>query len=451
MPMVVKNNMQATNTLNTLNKNEKLMSTSLKQVSSGMKINGAADDASGYSITEKMRVQIQALGQADANAQTGNSMLKTAEGALASSVELLKTLKEKVINAANDSNTNEDRLIIQKELNQACDQLDSNAYVTYNGKYLVDGSQNGPVVGYLDPATGEREKGTRTSLTNTRLSADTTHATKWVDLKDSAGNSLEIQSSDKLTISYVKQGQHNIVTIDPLGDNRDLLTVFYDQTSGYDIWSDVQLFSENSLVGYDHSGTEVHTSDGKNAITLRAAEPGLAGQIAGLTLCITDKEGNVRKSANSALDCFTESVRAQDPSEDNALTFQVGDHANQSVRVPLTDMRTTALGLRGFDGTVLSIANQPHANSAINVLDSALQKVLDQQTTIGSIESRLEYTSANLVLSGENTQASESGMRDADMAKAMADYTKHNVLLQASQSMLAQANQNSSSVLSLLQ
>lgn len=449
MPMVVKNNMQATNTLNTLNKNEKALTKSLKQVSSGMKINGAGDDASGYSISERMRVQIQALGQADANAQTGNSMLKTAEGALASSVEILKTLKEKAINAANDTNTDVDRLTIQKEMNQACDQLDHNASVTYNGKYLIDGTQNGPVRGEFDAFTQQYDGGTKTSLTNNRLSSDTLPTTRLTDLKDSSGGSLEIQSTDSLTVSYVKQGEHHTITIDPIA-NRDLLTVFMDRSS-YDMTGDVVLYSVDSLVGYDASGTEVHTSDGENAVTLRAAKPGIEGQIAGLTLCITDKDGNIRKSANAALDNFTESVRAQDPSEDNALTFLVGDCANQAVRVPLTDMRTKALGLRGEGGEVLSIASQEHANAAINVLDSALQKVLDQQTTIGAIESRLEYTSANLVLAGENTQASESTIRDADMAKAMTDYTKSNVLLQASQSMLAQANQNSSSVLSLLQ
>lgn len=443
MPMVVKNNMQATNTLNTLNKNEKALSKSLKQVSTGMKITSAQDDASGYAISERMRVQIQALSQADGNAQRGNSMLKTAEGAVSSSVDLLKTLKEKVINAANDTNTDEDRLIIQKEINQACDQLDDNANVTYNGKCLVDGSKNGPV-------TGENGTGTYTSLTNTGLAQDTAVNTPLVGLHDAQGNGLEIHSTDTLTISYVKQGKTSVVTISPIASN-NLYSIFRDTSSGYDMTHDITLWGIDSLVGYDTSGAEVHTADGNNAVTFRAVEPGVDGQIAGLTFCITDKEGHVRNSATAALDHFTETVRAQNPSDDNALTFQVGAHANQSVRVPLTDMRATALGLRGNDGTVLNIASQANANAAINVLDSAIQKALDQQTTIGSIESRLEYTSANLVLSNENTQASESTIRDADMAKSMTDYTKSNVLLQAAQSMLAQANQNSSSVLSLLQ
>lgn len=113
-------------------------------------------------------------------------------------------------------------------------------------------------------------------------------------------------------------------------------------------------------------------------------------------------------------------------------------------------MRAQALGLQGKDGTTLNVSNQKNANAAINVLDNAIQKALDQQTTIGAIESRLEYTSTNLTTAAENVTASESTIRDADMAQAMTQYTKNNILMQASQAMLAQANQSNNQVLSLL-
>ena len=100
---------------------------------------------------------------------------------------------------------------------------------------------------------------------------------------------------------------------------------------------------------------------------------------------------------------------------------------------------------------MVSVATQDKANAAVAVFDNAIQKALDQQTTIGSIEARLEYTSNNLTTMSENVQSAESTIRDADMAKEMTEYTKNNVLLQAAQSMLAQANQSSSAVLSLLQ
>ena len=204
-------------------------------------------------------------------------------------------------------------------------------------------------------------------------------------------------------------------------------------------------------VGLAASNDTVDTASGKDAITITANTAGIGGQISGFNISITDSKGNVKKSANAALDAFEETIRAQNKSDDNAISLQVGAKANQSIKVGLTDMRAEALGLQGADGTKLNISTQTKANAAINVLDNAIQKALDQQTTIGSVESRLEYTSTNLTTASENVQASESTIRDADMAKEMTNYTKNNVLLQAAQSMLAQANQSSSNVLSLLQ
>lgn len=206
-----------------------------------------------------------------------------------------------------------------------------------------------------------------------------------------------------------------------------------------------------SAVGVNGAGNTVETASGKNAITITANTAGISGQISGLNISVSDSEGNVKKSANAALDAFEETIRAQNESDDNAITLQVGAKANQSIKVGLTDMRAEALGLQGADGTKLNISTQTKANAAINVLDNAIAKALDQQTTIGSVESRLEYTSSNLSTASENVQASESTIRDADMAKEMTEYTNNNVLLQAAQSMLAQANQSSSNVLSLLQ
>ena len=168
-------------------------------------------------------------------------------------------------------------------------------------------------------------------------------------------------------------------------------------------------------------------------------------------ITITDNKGNVNKAANASLDAFSESIRAQNESVDNSIVLQIGTKAGQSINVGLTDMKAHALGLQGTDGKTISVATQEKANAAINAFDSAIQKALDQQTTIGSIESRLEYTQANLTTASENVTAAESVIRDADMAKEMTEYTKNNVLMQAAQSMLAQANQSSSNVLSLLQ
>ena len=523
MAMVVKNNMSAISTLNTLNKNSSALAKSLQKVSSGMKINSAADDASGYAISERMRVQIRGLDQSNQNTQNGSSMMKVAEGAVSSTVDILKTLKEKAINAANDTNTDSDRQTIQKELNQSIDQIDDNANVTYNGKYLVDGSKN---------TIGDA---TYTALSNQNLKKGTTGETKLTELARRSGDSLEIASTDKVTVSYVQGGKTYTTTFQAgektLGDVFQLAEdidkdsrIFANATNdayqaaktGKDIDSSavtkavstvtktasaatktystatkaystatktynastkdaaaksaytkatstytkaLSTYSKSdggvklltgSAVGVAASRKTVETADGTDAVTVLASKSGVQGQISGLSISVTDSEGNEKKTVNAAL-AFGETVRAQDASEDNAITLQVGTNANTSIKVGLTDMRSEALGLKGSDGTKLNISTQAKANAAMDVLDKAIQKALDQQTTIGSVESRLSYTSSNLTTASENVQSSESTIRDADMAKEMTEYTKNNVLLQAAQSMLAQANQSSSSVLSLLQ
>ena len=589
MAMVVKNNMTAINTLNTLNKNSSALSKSLQKVSSGMKINSAADDASGYAISERMRVQIRSLDQANQNTQNGSSMMKVAEGAVSSTVEILKTLKEKAVNAANDSNTDSDRQTIQKELDQSIDQINDNANVTFNGKYLVDGSKN------------SKGNATYTALSNQSLAKGTKATDKLIDLAARSGDSLEIHDTDKVTVSYVAGGKTYSTTfqvgekklqdifqaaedantkdtifankanksvvasglttgahdetalnnaIDTAKQDIDTKKTAYDEaktvigdttadadsalkamdtaitaynagsganakidttalagltgkdylealqkdanygafkvatdtanakigatgtarTKVSDLVTDMEAalntyngaktaydavagpaLLTGSTVGLGSSNDLQSTASGDDAITVTANAEGIGGQISGFNISISDSQGNVKKSANAALDAFEETVRAQNKSEDNAINLQVGAKANQSIKVGLTDMRAEALGLQGADGTKLNISTQNKANAAINVLDNAIQKALDQQTTIGSVESRLEYTSSNLTSASENVQASESTIRDADMAKEMTNYTKNNVLLQAAQSMLAQANQSSSNVLSLLQ
>ena len=633
MSMVVKNNISAIRTLGTLNKNSAALAKSLQQVSSGMKINSAADDNSGYAIAERMQVRIRSLDQADQNTQNGANMLKVAEGSVSSTIDILRTMKEKAINAANDTNTDTDRGIIQKEMDQFIDQVDDNALITYNGKTLVDGSKM------------PKGNATRTSLTNQSLDKSTTGLTALVDLKNRNGESLNILTSDRITVSYVIQGRNyskeieidatktlNDVlveamepyssasnnpqlqaaystyhgSIDTANSNYNVATSAANSTynstvnaatstynatietggvstysniettltaamsmatsdvtknartysiristmnahpasdtaywnaeedegrQGYSDYSDYtntistrlsyastayvafsteysnvastaavtlsnatstalstknaaisaatstlnsaiaaavaalsddleaigdlipyQLTMDNGyIVGQDAAGNNVYTADMGSGLTIRAAGTGHKYQLAGFTFNVTDIDGQIKKNVNSVLDNFTESIRAFDKSIDNSLTFQVDAKANQSIKIGLTDMRSEALGLKGADGTTISLATQKSANVAVNVLDNAIKKALDQQTDIGAIANRLSQTSANLHIARDNVQASESTIRDADMAKAMTEYAKNNVLLQASQSMLAQANQSGSAVLGLLQ
>ena len=604
MAMVVKNNMSAVKTLGTLNKNSSALAKSLQKVSSGMKINSAADDASGYAISERMRVMVRSLDQADANTQNGVSLMKVAEGAVSSTVDILRTMKEKAINAANDSNTDADRAIIQKELDQSIDQIDDNANVTYNGKTLVDGSKMTAGIA------------TKTAMTNQSLHSSTNGTTKLVDLMNRNGERLNIQTTDTLTISYVVQGNTYsfdldidetttldgalVEASDPYTRNNPIMRVAYAQydssrasanstysssyrvasssytsavntatgtydgvvqntistmntastnaanyralaNSAYSTYmaahpgdyvganSDPTVIANNSLynsasavyatavsnygstqasaaavrdssiasattarnsaytaarstltvalstaastladsvgdlipykltvdasdaVGIAASGNTVYTANRENAITISSGSAGVQYQLSGITFSVKDSNGQIKKDVNAVLDNFSESVRALNKSEEHAINLQVGVKANQSIRIGLTDMRSEALGLKSSMGTTLSVGTQKQANAAVNVLDNAIQKALNQQTDIGSIEARLEMTSVNLVTSSENVQASESTLRDANMAKEMTEYTRNNILMQAAQAMLAQANQSSSNVLSLLQ
>ena len=447
MPLVVKNNMQAANTLNTLNKNEKDRAKSLAQVSSGMKITSAGDDPSGMSISERMRVQIRALDQDNQNTQNGNSMMKVAEGAVASTVEILRTLKEKCINAANDTNTDDDRATIQKEMDAMVDQINDNANIQYNGKILMSGTYNNQVA-----VPG----GTQSSWANQAFEEGTNATAKRLsDYKDRNGNSLGILASDWMTVSYVKDGKTYEKTF-RVG-NFDLSQCFTAATGNFVPDPGVQDLeaytggADLSYVGVDQYGHPVQTADGKDAVCIRAANGGVDSQIGGVTFCLTDSRGNIKKAQNNMFDKFQMTVRAQDPTPDNAMVFQIGTRSNQAVKVGFTDMHAKALGMMGSDSKAIQVTTRARANAAVNVIENAIGMCLDQQTVLGAAQARLQFTSANIITASENTQGAESTIRDADMAKAMTDYTKSNILTQTAQAMLAQANQSSSGVLSLLQ
>jgi flagellin len=460
MAMVVKNNMSAVNTLNTLNKNQSALGKSLAKVSSGQKINSAQDDASGFAISERMRVMVRALDQATQNTQNGSAMMKVAEGAVANTVEILKTLKEKAINAATDTNTDDDRKTIQKEIDQFIDQINDNALATFNGKYLVDGSKGHKVV-----------SNTATVLLNQSLDVGSSLSTMFLTgLKDTAGNSLNIVDGDTIKVSWVIQGKTfstSDMTVSSTGVGNvstlaNILSGLY--LNSKDDIGKVGGFAENNpagasiisngtvSIGKNSSGVDVYTPNGKAGIIFTGASAaGLAGQISGFTITVTDQYGNAKKSANERLEFKTEIFAANKQDNDQSLKIHVGAAAGQTISIGLLDMRAEALGLQNAKAETIKVATPEKANAAIAAFDSALQKALDHATTIGAIEARLEYTANNLTTSSENVQAAESTIRDADMAKEMTNYTKNNVLLQAAQSMLAQANQNSSAVLSLLQ
>ena len=437
MATVIKTNMDAMRTLNQMTANNSMAQKYLNKVSTGMKINSAQDDASAYAISEYMRVRIRALDQAYSNTQNGSNMLKTAETAVANIVDAIKTLKEKAINSANDSNTDQDRLLIQKEFDQFVDAIDENALITFNNKYLIDGTRNNA----FNPA--------KTILLNQSLAEGTTATTKLTDLANRANEGLGIQETDYYQVSWVMNGELSEAR-GRVGDKtlEDLL-----QISNV---SELQATTNGQITGItDKYGKDVFTPDKAQGLVISSlanadGSDALDNQIAGFTISITDADGNVKKSVNAALDQFKQYQRAEIQTDDQALSFHVGAKSNFATKFALMDMRSVALGLKGADGQILSISTKEAANAAINVLDNALTKVLDQQSIIGSALTRLERTATNLTTSVTDDKSSESVIRDADMAKEMSNYAKYNLLTQTSQAMLAQANQNPLDVLYLL-
>ncbi|MBR3746629.1 MAG: flagellin [Selenomonadaceae bacterium] len=461
MSTVVKNNIPAMLVLNTLNKNSNGLGKSLKKVSTGERLTSAEDDAASFGISERMRVRIRALEQATQNAENDNSLMQVAEAALSSTLEILRTLKERAINSANDSNTDDDRKNLQKEIDGLIDQIDDNALVTFNGKYLIDGTKN------------VQTRHIFNSFANESL-GDNVGTDKLIDWTNKAGDSLEILSTDKITISTVWQGKAYVSQAYEIKEKTmSQILSEWDADRNNNTTSDIYGLKDGlrwtpntSIYGKNGQGQEVPTPGDKlvEDVSPRPDPPqtdynvpasdtliALDHQFSSFNLSITDAQGNVRKIVNSFVDNFHEVIRAQNKSENNMLNFQIGSEANQSIRVGFSNMTAQGLALKGKDGTKIQVTTQKAANAAIGAFDTAISRVLDEQTKIGAVRTRLEYAVSNLSISNDNVMNSESTIRDADMAKEMMNYTRNNLLLQTSQSMLAQANQNPSAVLSLLQ
>ena len=434
--MTINNYVMSIGILNTLNKHSASMANHLRHISTGLRIANVADDPAGWAIGQRMDVRIRGLDQANRNAQQSKSLLKVADGGISSTVDILRTLKEKAIEAANDTATTADRQTIQKLFDQYADQIDDNALVTYNGKYLLDGSRQ------------ELSQKTQQAFTNEQLGKDTQLGTKLTDLTRRDGSSLNILAGDTVNVSYVKDGKTYSASY--AAKDTTVADIFKQMNAIAGDVFDIAGMSDTAEIGTGAAGQTVKTVDGENAISVKAKDAGTAGGISGFTIGISDSQGQMKKTVNSALDAFTETIQAKDARADGSLKMQIGADANNTLNIPLGDMSSRALGLRGRDGSVLDVTTQKGANAAMDVLDKALERALDQETTVGAMSSRLDYTISNLTVQSENLTDAKSTLLDADMAKEMLAYTRESVLMQAAMAMLAQNNKNAGWFLSLL-
>jgi flagellin len=419
--MIINHNIAALNTHRQLSANTANTNKNIEKLSSGLRINRAGDDAAGLAISEKMRGQIRGLDQASRNSQDGISLIQTAEGALNETHSILQRMRELSVQSSNDTNTAGDRSELQKEMNQLNTEIDRIQSTTqFNTKNLLDGSMGGAVNSAV--ANVNTNAAVKNSV-GAVLTADTTLLS---NLTDKNGNKLGIVKGDKIDVSYVKDGTTitNTITVTSTTSLADL---------------------GKNTAGADDTNTALAVNTATGAISMTASNLGTTGAINGLTISVKDASGNVRTSATNTLSSFTETTAAANVRTDGTATFHIGANTGQSMSLDINDMGTSALGV-----SKLQISTQAQANVAIKVIDQATQKVSSERSKLGAVQNRLEHTINNLGTASENLTAAESRVRDVDMAKEMMSQTKNNILAQAAQAMLAQANQQPQGVLQLL-
>jgi len=387
--MVVQHNMQAANANRMLGITTSAQSKSTEKLSSGYKINRAADDAAGLAISEKMRSQIRGLDKASSNAQDGISVVQTAEGALNEVHSMLQRMNELATQAANDTNTSQDRSQIQSEINQLTSEIDRVQSTTqFNTMNLLDGSFSKKSL-----QVGSKEGQTITLSIDNMSSASLGIKDPFNKVKVYSTKDLSELDSDANAVYAFKGKDSKIYALDGSP------TTAADIKAGEEA-SDSVTFTQDSTTGLYYKNT---VADGK--VT--------AGADAEWAKSSDGKYYKVNKTALSAT-------------------------AN------------TVMKLDNEGGSV-SVKDNESAGKAMTSIQSAIDKVSTQRANLGAVQNRLEHTIANLDNVSENTQSAESRIRDTDMAKEMVSWSKNNILQQAGQSMLAQANQSNQGVLSLLQ
>ena len=392
--MIINHNMNALNAHRNMGINNTAAGKSMEKLSSGLRINRAGDDAAGLAISEKMRGQIRGLTQASRNSADGISMIQTAEGALNETTNILQRMRELAVQASNDTNTTSDREEIQKEINALTEEVDRIANNTeFNTQKLLNGSKSGEVGDLVREAVVEKKGEFKIALDDD-LKEDDRLVVDGKVIKFEQGDTAD-ENAVKAKLEKVLGEKYNI-------EVEDLKNIKLTQKEGTD--KDEFKVSLNG-VGLD------------------------------------DKKAIIAKEGVTA--------REEELSE-GKVSVQVGANAEQSMSIEIGDMRAQALKIVNDKGRGLSVETAQSANEAITAFDAALNAVSSQRANLGAVQNRLEYTISNLDNTAENLTSAESTLRDVDMAKEMMEYSKNNILNQAAQAMISQANQQPQNVLQLL-
>lgn len=417
--MVVQHNMQAANANRMLNVTTSAQSKSTEKLSSGYRINRAADDAAGLTISEKMRKQIKGLDRASTNAQDGVSAVQTAEGALTEVHSMLQRMNELATQSANGTNSTTDRKAIQDEIDQLTTEIDRVSETTkFNETYLLKGnSQTASQATFMKSGYAFKD-GVKFFRAGATQDGDALTG----DVLAKALSSGEKLYSTKAAAAGKVQPDTDIVT---KGKEYDYVTKLYDADGK-------EVSAENVLAGKKANGT----ADADKYYTSDKGEKGVAtvGSETNVEIAAADAKANYLKQYNV----------------NGALSFNLhvgaDSAADNKIAVKIDSMSAAGIGVKD-----LKVNTEDDATAAIDRISEAISKVSSQRSSLGAVQNRLEHTINNLDNVVENTTSAESRIRDTDMAKEMVNYSKNNILAQAGQSMLAQANQSNQGVLSLLQ
>ncbi len=418
--MVVQHNLTAMNSNRMLGLTTASQAKSTEKLSSGYKINRAADDAAGLSISEKMRKQIRGLTQASANAQDGVSAVQTAEGALTEVHDMLQRMNELAVKAANGTNSEDDRSYIQNEIDQLVTEIDRVSTTTkFNETYLLKGTNADGTVAKLTFDTAKDNLGSKIGGSALTFNDDGIATFNAADVASSqVVSSTGTNATD--TVNVTRDAGYKI-TVD--GKEYHL----YADATEDELKLDTANCSTNST-------RAVYTD--KNAFL---ADVKLAASKAGV--------GDVKEVA---IDDKKVSVSAfADLNDDLSFDLHVGADSTLDNKIGVDVSMMSARGL-GINGLNVKDATGAAGTAAIDVIADAIQKVSTQRSALGAVQNRLEHTMNNLDNVVENTTSAESSIRDTDMATEMVKYSNNNILAQAGQAMLAQANQSNQGVLSLL-
>nr|WP_300807308.1 flagellin [uncultured Acetatifactor sp.] len=457
--MVVQHNLTAMNSNRMLGLTTKTQAKATEKLSSGYRINRAADDAAGLAISEKMRKQIRGLTQASSNAQDGISAVQTAEGALNEVHDMLQRMNELAVKAANGTMSESDRNAIQNEIDQLTTEIDRVSTTTkFNETYLLKGA-NGSVAGSL---TYSKVKGSLSTL-----STKTAGNGQAITL-DAQTGTAKLTFNAPIKGAFAVKGATGSVNASGKYDGIKLSGVAATNTK----FSGKEITVGNTTYVLIESTTAVDSSKEK------ASASAIVKAINESNDPLTTDDSKLKVQAFTSMDALASAIRRQYGSElksvtavydentsggtivlkveafadlNDAINFSLHVGADSSsdnkISVNISMMSARGLGVNGLNIGGDSVDN---GTKAIDIVADALQKVSDQRAALGAVQNRLEHTIANLDNVVENTQSAESAIRDTDMATQMVSYSNNQILAQAGQAMLAQSNQANQGVLSLL-